>query len=321
MPQHIPNSRIGATLLDMEYLPASAKPTAIFEAYKKHGIVRIEGFLSADQVQRFSNEVQPALDELTIETSGDGLEPSNTMHELSGDKTTRLGQLVTRSAVFRHELLEKELMHSLLEKVFVEGPMDGYWLSASEVIEITPGSKAQPIHRDQELYPAWDRAGPAMPEAVCNFICALTPFTARNGATQVAPGSHNKFWNDHILDPSFKGRAGLETMAAVMGPGDCIFFSGKLLHGGGANCTREESRRGLAMSFVRRMLTPEQAHPLSISRELADTMTYRGQAMVGFRSQWPVPTGLPSFYWSYQGSDVGSHIGLIDKGQKSSTVV
>ena len=307
----------------MECFPASAKPSAIFEAYKRDGIVRIQGFLSADQVQRFSDEVHPALEELTIETAGDDVEveQSNTMQELSGEKTKRLGQLVTRSAVFRHELLEHELMHSLLEKVFVEGPMDGYWMNASEVIEITPGSKAQPIHRDQELYPAWDRAGPAMPEAICNFICALTPFTDVNGATQVAPGSHNKFLNDHILDPNFKGRSDLKTIPAVMDPGDCIFFSGKILHGGGANRTPDESRRGLALSFIRRMLTPEQAHPLSISRDIADTMTYRGQAMVGFRSQWPVPKGLPSFYWSYQGSDVGSHIGLTERGQELSTVV
>ena len=30
--------------------------------------------------------------------------------------------------------------------------MDGYWMSASEVIEINPCSKAELIHRDQELY-------------------------------------------------------------------------------------------------------------------------------------------------------------------------
>jgi len=297
----------------MQYLPASAGPDAIFEAYRNDGIVAIEGFLSADQVQRFSNEVQPALEKLTVGVPGGNPEETGIMSELSGEKTKRLGQLVTRSTLFRHELLENELMHLLLEKVFVQGPTDGYWMNASEVIEITPGSKAQPIHRDQELYPAWDHAGPAMPEAICNFISALTPFTALNGATQVAPGTHRGTSSDHLLDPNFKGRSDLKTMPATMSSGDCIFFSGKILHGGGANHTADESRRGLAMSFIRRILTPEEAHPLTIPREIADAMTYRGQAMLGFRSQWPVAKGLPNFYWSYQGSEIGSHIGLTEK--------
>lgn len=303
----------------IERLPASAGPVPIFEAFQRDGIVLIQGFFSRDQVERFSDEVQPALEELTIKSPSPDVHlehksGSDAMAELAGDTTKRLGQLVTRSAVFRHEFLEHDLMHALLERVFVEGPMDGYWMNASEVIEITPGSKAQPIHRDQELYPAWNRAGPAMPEAICNFLSALTPFTALNGATQVAPGTHRDPADGHMLDEDFRGRSDLKTIPAVMLPGDCIFFSGKILHGGGANHTAEESRRGLAMSFIRRMLTPEQAHPLSIPRKIADTMTYRGQAMVGFRSQWPVlPQEMPDFYWSYQGSDIGNHIGLTEK--------
>nr|QQO98479.1 FrzG [Cladobotryum sp.] len=299
----------------MERIPASAGPEAIFEAFRRDGIIVIEGFLTPDQVQRFSSEVQPGLDELTVGAPehDEAAQTATVMDEMIGEKTKRLGQLVTRSAVFRHELLEHELMHALLEKVFVEGPMDGYWMNASEVIEIAPGSNAQPIHRDQELYDVWNRAGPAMPEAICNFISALTPFTALNGATQVAPGTHRDFTSDHLLDRDFQGRSDLKTIPAVMNPGDCIFFSGKILHGGGANHTADELRRGLAMSFIRRILTPEEAHPLSVSREIVDTMTYRGQAMLGFRSQWPVIEGVPNFYWTHQGSEIGSHIGLKEK--------
>ncbi|KAI9764939.1 MAG: hypothetical protein M1840_007964 [Geoglossum simile] len=297
----------------MQYLPASAGVDAIFEAYRRDGIVVIEGFLNADKVQRFTEEVQPALEKLTVGGSGGIPEEAGMMLELSGEKTKRLGELVTRSSVFRHELLENELMHQLLEKVFVEGPTDGYWMNATEVIEITPGSKAQPIHRDQELYPVWDHAGTLMPEAICNFLSALTPFSGINGATQVAPGTHLEAPNDHLLDPDFKGRSDLQTVPATMSPGDCIFFSGKILHGGGANQTTHESRRGLAISFIRRILTPEEAHSLTIPHEIVNTMTYRGQAMLGFRSQWPVTKGLPSFYWAHQGSDIGKYIGLAEK--------
>jgi len=294
----------------MQYLPTSAGADAIFDAYRRDGIVIIEDFLSTDQVERFTQEIEPALEELTVGVNGNIPDEATVMLELSGEKTKRLGQLVTRSAVFRHELLENDLMHELLEKVFVEEPMDGYWLNASEIIEITPGSKAQPIHRDQELYPVWDRAGAHMPEAICNFLSALTPFSALNGATQVAPGTHLKVSGDHLLDANFKGRADLQTIPAIMGPGDCIFFSGKILHGGGANQTADENRRGLAISFIRRILTPEVAHSLTIPHEIANSMAYRGQAMLGFRSQWPVTKGMPNFYWAHQGSDIGDYIGL-----------
>ncbi|KAH3993930.1 hypothetical protein JI435_447710 [Parastagonospora nodorum SN15] len=88
-------------------------------------------------------------------------------------------------------------------------------MNASEVIEITPGANAQPIHRDQELYPA-------------------------------ALGTHlNNSASEHLLSADASARAaGLRTMLAVMDPGDCIFFSGKILHGSGANGTARRSYHG-----------------------------------------------------------------------------
>jgi len=297
----------------MQSIPASAGADAIFEVFQKDGAVIIKDLFSADQRDRFCDEIQPALEGLNAGVGTEGLEESDIMQELIGEKTKRLGQLVTASTVFRAELLEKDLMHDLLERVFVQGPMDGYWMNASEVIEIGPGSEAQLLHRDQELYPTWNQAGPKMPEAICVFLTALTPFTATNGATQVAPGTHLNASYDHAFDPGFQGRMHLKTVPAIMDPGDCVFFSGKIIHGGGCNQTTNEHRRGLAMSFIRNILVPEQAHSLSIPREVADTMSYRGQAMLGFRSQWPIQDRKHAFYWSYQNSEIGGTIGLDDK--------
>jgi ectoine hydroxylase-related dioxygenase (phytanoyl-CoA dioxygenase family) len=302
---------------NMQSLPASSGADAIFAAFKQDGIVIIKDFLSASQVQRFLNEVHPELEKIVLRSASDAsTAEEKLMLELSGEKTKRLGSLVQRSAIFRHDLLEHDLMHALLERVFVADPTDGYWMNASEVIEITPGAKAQPIHRDQELYPIWHQAGDAMPEAICNFLSALTPFTAINGATQAALGTHlDNSASEHLLSADAGARAaGLRTVPAVMDPGDCIFFSGKILHGGGANGTAGESRRGLAMSFVRNMLTPEIAHVLTVPRDMAETMTYRGQAMLGFRSRWPVSEQMPNFYWAQHGTDIGWHIGLKTKG-------
>jgi ectoine hydroxylase-related dioxygenase (phytanoyl-CoA dioxygenase family) len=304
----------------MQYLSPSAGVEAIFEAYKKDGIVVIENFYSADQVQRFMKEVEPALEDLSVGGISESAVEAGIVHELlSGEKTKRLGQLATRSSVFRHEFLENDLMHQLLEKVFVERPMDGYWMNASELIEITPGSDAQPLHRDQELYPVWDRAGALMPEAICNFLSAITPFSDINGATRIVPGTHLESPIDHILDSNFKNRSDFQTIPATMNSGDCIFFSGKILHGGGANQTHE-NRRGLAISFIRGILTPEIAHSHTIPLEIINTMAYRGQAMLGFRSQWPLTQDMPSIYWANQGTEVGKYIGLDEKALPSTII-
>ena len=37
---------------------------------------------------------------------------------------------------------------------------------------------------------AFDKISPTAPEAIINFLVALTDFTEENGATRVIPGSH-----------------------------------------------------------------------------------------------------------------------------------
>ncbi|EFQ99777.1 Fum3p [Nannizzia gypsea CBS 118893] len=294
----------------IERFPMSAGPDVIFESYKKNGVVVIEQFVTKDQLERFTADVEPALQKL-IAGYTSRLDGNKEADDFFGKKTKRLGQLSTVSPVFRHEILEHDFMHSLLERVFIDSPLDGYWMNTSDVIEIGPGSKPQPIHRDLELWYPFAIGGPAMPEAICNFMVALTPFTAENGATVFAPGTNHNESFERLEDGELPGVD--KTISGVMNPGDCAFFSGKVVHGGGTNSTADEFRRGLSMSFIRRILSPEQAHPLSISREIAESMAYRGQAMLGFRSQWPIVEDGPAIIWSYQGSDIGKKLGLGEK--------
>ncbi|EZF35532.1 hypothetical protein H109_01522 [Trichophyton interdigitale MR816] len=294
----------------MERFPMSAGPGAIFESFKKNGVVVIEDFLTKDQLDRFTAEIDPALQKLRAGYAS-GIDGEKPVGDFLGKKTKRLGQLSTISPVFRHEFLEHDLMHSLLERIFVDSAVDGYWMNTSDVIEIGPGSEPQPIHRDLEIYSPFVIGGPAMPEAVCNFMVALTPFTADNGATVFAPGTHLNESFERLEDGELPG--GDKTISAVMNPGDCALFSGKVIHGGGTNSTTDEFRRGLSMSFIRRILSPEQANPLSVSREIVETMSYRSQAMLGFRSKWPVIGDEAPTMWSYQWSDIGKKLGLGDR--------
>lgn len=73
-------------------------------------------------------------------------------------------------------------------------------------------------------------------------MIAFTDYTEENGATRIIPGSNH--WED------FEDRGTPEqTIAARMKAGDVLLYSGKTAHGGGANLTTDQYRRGVAFAF------------------------------------------------------------------------
>lgn len=75
-------------------------------------------------------------------------------------------------------------------------------------------------------------------------IVAVEPFTAENGGTELIPGSH--LWGDEQIegyynngdlesDPQFTTRLAGKEITAQLDAGDCLVFTGTLLHRGGAN--------------------------------------------------------------------------------------
>lgn len=277
-------------------LPVSAGVDTILDAYKHDGGVIIQGFLTAPQVERMNQEVV-----LSLATKGPLQKSESPSAEFIGIRTKRL-PAVQHSRTFREEVLENDLIHTLCEKVLVQEPDDGYRLNCAHIIEIGPGSQIQPLHRDQMSWPFWKFVPASGPDACVNFLCALTPFRETNGATRVIPGSH--------LDPDFAFDDTSKTLPAELDPGDAMFFGGRLVHGAGANITDHDYRRGLTIHFCRNCLNTLEAHPLTIPRELVQTMPYRSQAMLGFRSTWPVQNGDFSYYWGNNFLEIGQYIGL-----------
>lgn len=278
----------------LQRLPVSAGPEAILDVYKEYGCVIIEGLLSPSEVASMNEELDPGLAKLSPGKAGSPLE------EFLGKSTKRL-PLVPNSRTFREVMLENDLMHALSEAILCDHPGDGYHINCAQVIEIGPGNAAQPLHRDQNVWPFWDLIPSPGPEACINFFCALTPFTEANGATRVAPKTHldvdvNNLNPPHLLPVEIK-------------PGDGFLFSGRLVHGGGENKTNQ-FRRGVTIHIARKGLMTEEAHPLSIPREIAETMSYRSQAMFGFRSNWPIKDGLVGTYWASNFDEIGGHLGL-----------
>ncbi|BAD56117.1 ectoine hydroxylase [Nocardia farcinica] len=269
--------------------------TEIREIVDRDGGVIIEGLLTADQVARFNAQIEEPLAALTP----GGKHELEIVNEFHGANTKRLTNLVTHSQVFREEVIDHDLVHALCEATFLE-ESGTFWMTTAQVIEIGPGNRAQMLHRDLENWFPFVGMGPAGPEVTVNFLIALTDFTEENGATRVIPGSNH--W------PDFQDRGTPDqTVPATMKAGDALFFSGKTAHGGGANITTDQYRRGLAFAFNPGYLVGEEAFPFLVDREVVKTLPERVQRILGFRSQYPL--GSPGL-WQVDYRELGEYLGL-----------
>ncbi|OIW35099.1 toxin biosynthesis protein [Coniochaeta ligniaria NRRL 30616] len=268
----------------------------ILEIVGQDGGVIIESFLSPEEVLAFNKELDPAIAKLE---PGSTHKEDKFIAEFHGDETKRLTNLVTHSKIFREKILEMEIAHDLAKTVFEEDA-GSYWMTTAQVIEIGPGNKAQTLHRDLENTRPYVDMGPSGPEAMINFLIALSDFEEENGATRVIPQSNH--W------PDFNDRGTPEmTIPAEMKAGDCLFISGKVVHGGGENRTTAVHRRGVAFTFQPSFLTPEEAYPFLVDMETVRQMSKRAQRMIGFRSQYP--KGSPGL-WQSDYKEIADYIGL-----------
>lgn len=259
------------TIDRMREVPSGTDPQIVKQIIDEDGGVIIKGLFTA-QVDRFNAEMDPI-----VQTWHEGHDGPEWMQEFAGKKTKRITQLVRRSKTFREEMLDHPVMLSYIDTLMLE-TSDAYWMNAAQIIEIQPGEKAQFLHRDLENYPVFRNLGPAGPEVMCNCIIAISDYTEEMGATRVIPGSNS--W------PDYNDRQRMEdtpSIAAVMEKGDAMIFSGKIVHGGGANVSNRP-RRALTLAFCPGWLVPEEAYPFAIPLEMARTLSKRGQQLTGFRS-------------------------------------
>ena len=163
---------------------------------------------------------------------------------------------------------------------------DDYWLNTGQLICIGPGESPQMLHRDELNWPHAMRAD----EITVTAIFALTDFTESNGATLIAPGSNH--W-EGALPPVPE-----ETLCrATMPAGSALLYSGKVIHGGGANVTDDQWRVGLHAGFCRGWLRAEENFQLTVPLDIARTLPDRARYLLGFRSYSP---------------EFGGRLGLVD---------
>jgi ectoine hydroxylase-related dioxygenase (phytanoyl-CoA dioxygenase family) len=189
-----------------------------------------------------------------------------------GEWTKRFHGLLRRSrymdAFVRHQLVLGIVEHIL------QPACDSIQLNLTQAIEVLPGGRIQPPHRDQDMWPV---RTPGV-EYLVNVMWPFTPYTACNGATRIWPKSHIR-QDEILIDPA-------EAVDAEMEPGSALLFLGSTLHGGGANRTTV-SRRGMIVSYSLGWLKPYELPWLAYPPEVARTFPAALAELAGYRAHRP----------------------------------
>jgi len=237
-------------------LDATAVAADVLSVIARDGAVILEGAIAPALVDRTLDEIMPYVEATRTGTDA-----------FSGFQTTRTGALVARSPACR-ELIQHDTVLTAV-RTFLKPWCERVQLHLTQVIRIRPGQPAQPMHRDRW---AWG-THLAHLEPQLNTIWALTPFTAENGATRVAPGSTD--W------PDARQPTAAETCQAEMSPGSVLVYTGSVFHGGGENRS-EGDRIGLNLTYTLGWLRQEENQYLSCPPEIARDLDPELQSLIGY---------------------------------------
>ncbi|KAI9147291.1 Dioxygenase FUM3 [Paramyrothecium foliicola] len=259
----------------------------IVESLKKDGCVVIESMFTPSQVAYLNKDLDAALANVSpgkpANTNATPL-PGGADAEVFGRNTKRLGCLPALSAAFREIIIDDDALHNISAEIFKE--TGDYWLSTAQMIEMGPGSKAQPLHADASgWWPFWSMGGTWNPEFAVNFLIATTDTTRMNGATGVVPDSHKIKYQDVIDDATlgFWQFPDERVEQIELKAGDCLLLGGRIVHRGEDNKTTDDFRRVLSCTVISASLTPEEAHPLSLGGGKAKNLSERAKKFLGFR--------------------------------------
>jgi ectoine hydroxylase-related dioxygenase (phytanoyl-CoA dioxygenase family) len=172
--------------------------------------------------------------------------------------------------VFAAEVLTHPMLLGVCDAVLAPN-CARYQLNLAHVLDRGPGAEQQYLHRDELVWVHMPRPHPELQVA---SMIALVDFTADNGATRVAPGSHR--W------PVDRVAAEGDLVAADMAAGSAVVYLGSTIHAGGANTTTGQWRRGMHLSYVVGWLRTEENHYLTTPPAVARRLPRESQELLGY---------------------------------------
>jgi len=247
--------------------PVNTSVSELAEIVHRDGGVVVEGLLTPNETRTLHDQLQPH-----VERRSPGFREDAGDDEFYGRKTVRIQGLAAKSRQFVDSILLNEILLGITDEILLPN-CGNYWMSQAETIYIAPGNPAQALHRDDIN---WSFAAKQGIDLQMSALVALGDYDAEVGATMVVPSSHRDGYNSPI-DAS-------RAQPVEMKPGDALIYLGSLAHGGGANTSSDRVRKALYIGFLLGWLTPEEAVPLAIPLEIAQTLPTTARALLGLSS-------------------------------------
>ncbi len=152
-------------------------------------------------------------------------------------------------------------------------------LTLSITLDILPGTKGQPLHRDDAQYQVEHRDQTQSgyrreSDVMMGVLCPGVETAIENGATLIIPGSH--LWDDNRA-PSRD-----EVVYATMQPGEALIFLSSTFHAGGANVTEDRKRPTHSMFFCRGSLRQEENQYLAYTAKEVLSWSEKVHQLAGY---------------------------------------
>ncbi len=249
----------------IQTLSVNASPAEVVDVLHRDGCVVVKSLAESKVCDLLEKELAPYLAAKRDEP------PNNAPYgdeDFLPAKTRRIVGVIAKSRAYR-TLVTHPVIMAVCDAMLLPNSAS-YQLCTTAALVPDPGSKAQALHREDQL---WNLPSPH-PVLEVATMWAISGFTIENGATHLVPGS-NLWWDDRAARAD-------EIIPAVMERGSLLLWTDHVLHGAGANRSNAP-RFGAGAAYILGWLRQEENQYLAVPPELARTLPENLQKLVGYQ--------------------------------------
>jgi len=191
------------------------------------------------------------------------------------NRLQRIYNILNKSPKFAEIFLGRAEIFELLQQFFGgSGRHTPYYLSSFQANILNPGARAQVLHVDSSVpdpLPPW--------KIRLNINLLLDPFTEKNGATLVYPGSH-KF----LRKPTSGDDVSLQMRKVIAPAGSLVLWTGHLWHQSGSNHDTRPRAALLACfaaSYLREV-SVEENYLEVMHRDRVESLPFEVKTLLGY---------------------------------------